>query len=118
MIISKNKNQEKTKMTKGNKIIKNDIIRKITAETDLKHKETTEVVQKFFDYIADNIVNGENIEFRGFGVFELRVAKEKIGRNPNKPKDEVIIPEHVVVKFKPGCKLKKRVLQLKTKNFK
>ncbi len=41
----------------------------------------------------------------------LRVGKSRIGRNPHKPKDTVIIPERRVVKFKPGKEMKVRVMK-------
>lgn len=93
---------------------KKDIVVRIAAETGLMQIRTQDVVQKFFDHMADALAGGEKLEFRGFGIFELRVAKSRKGRNPNKPADEVIIPEHVVVKFRAGRELKERVLQLKS----
>ncbi|OGV48753.1 MAG: hypothetical protein A2X49_04050 [Lentisphaerae bacterium GWF2_52_8] len=39
-----------------------------------------------------------------------------VGRNPNKPEDEVIIPERNVVKFRAGKELKARVLKLGKKS--
>ncbi|MBR7137479.1 MAG: HU family DNA-binding protein, partial [Clostridia bacterium] len=47
------------------------------------------------------------IELRNFGVFEIKVRKSRKGRNPNKPKNEVVIPERAVVKFRAGKELKK-----------
>ena len=97
---------------------KKDIVVRIAAETGLMQVQTQEVIQKFFDYIADALGNGEKLEFRGFGVFELKVAKSRKGRNPNKPEDEYNIPEHVVVKFKTGKLLKQRIMKIKPKDIK
>lgn len=94
---------------------KNDIFKRAAVETGLMQVQTKDIVQKFFEYIADALVNGENLEFRDFGVFELRAAKERKGRNPQKPEIEVIIPEHDVVKFRPGGNLKKRVREINPK---
>ena len=49
------------------------------------------------------------MEFRDFGVFEIVTRKSRIGRNPNKPEDVVVIPARKVVKFKPGKRLRKIV---------
>jgi hypothetical protein len=49
------------------------------------------------------------IEFRNFGVFEVRSASSAIGRNPNKPEQTVTIPERKVVKFKPGKVMKQLI---------
>jgi nucleoid DNA-binding protein len=49
---------------------------------------------------------GQNIELRKFGVFELQVRKSRVGRNPNKPETDVMIPRRAVVKFKAGKEMK------------
>ena len=35
----------------------------------------------------------------GFGRFEMKTAKEKIGRNPQTGQQCIIIPEHENIKF-------------------
>jgi nucleoid DNA-binding protein len=49
---------------------------------------------------------GRNVELRNFGVFEVQVRKSRIGRNPNKPETDVVIPKRAVIKFKAGKELK------------
>ena len=44
-------------------------------------------------------------------MFEIKVRKPRIGRNPNKPENTVVIPERRVVKFKPGKEMKAKVLK-------
>ena len=72
------------------------------------------VVQHVFDHIQEALAEGRNVEIRNFGVLEVQKRKPRIGRNPNKPEDEVTIPERYVVKFKMGkilkAQLKKRAL--------
>ena len=88
---------------------KNDIYKRAAVETGLMQVQTKDIVQKFFDYIADALADGDKLEFRDFGVFELRLAQARKGRNPQKPENEVIIPKHYVVKFRAGGKLKQHV---------
>ena len=57
-------------------------------------------------------------ELRNFGVFEIKVRKERKGRNPNKPQDVVKIPERAVVKFRAGKELKEAVEKLDTAKIK
>ena len=85
---------------------------RIAKEEGLPQMDVTNVVQKTLDYIADELAEGRTIELRNFGVFECKVRKSRKGRNPNKPQDEVIIPERVVVKFRAGKELKDRVEKL------
>ena len=67
------------------------------------------VLQKSLDYIVDALAKGEHVEFRNFGVFTIRERKSRIGRNPKKPQNTVMIPARKVVKFKPGRIMKKRI---------
>ena len=91
---------------------KRDLVVRIAKEEGLPQMDVTNVVQKTLDYIADELAEGRTIELRNFGVFECKVRKSRKGRNPNKPQDEVIIPERVVVKFRAGKELKDRVEKL------
>jgi nucleoid DNA-binding protein len=50
--------------------------------------------------------DGRNVELRNFGVFEVQIRKSRIGRNPNKPETDVVIPKRAVIKFKAGKELK------------
>jgi DNA-binding protein HU-beta/integration host factor subunit alpha len=52
------------------------------------------------------------VELRNFGVLEVQRRKARIGRNPNKPETEVVIPERAVVKFKSGKILKQLLKKL------
>lgn len=89
---------------------KRELVVRIAGEVDLPQQQVFSVIQKTLDYITEGLAKGENIEFRDFGVFEIRVRKPRIGRNPNKPENTVVIPERRVVKFKPGKQMKAVVL--------
>jgi len=97
---------------------KRDLVVRISSETGLTQNEVANVVQKVLDYVSDELASAKNIELRNFGVFEVKIRKSRKGRNPNKPKNEVVIPERVVVKFRPGKELKDRVEQIKPAKFK
>ena len=84
----------------------------------LSNAHAAEVVQKTLDYIAEDLIAGNTIELRNFGVFEIKVRKSRKGRNPNQPKNEVIIPERAVVKFRAGKELKEAVEKLNPAQFK
>ena len=94
---------------------KRDLVVKIAADTNLIQSDVAAVVQKTLDYIADELVEGRNIELRNFGVFEIKVRKSRKGRNPNKPEIDVTIPERAVVKFRAGKELKERISKLVAK---
>jgi nucleoid DNA-binding protein len=81
----------------------------ITSEEKLTQLQIAELVQKTLDSIADELIAGGHVELRGFGVFKVVVRKQKVGRNPKKPGTDMIIPEKVVVKFKPSSIIKKNL---------
>ena len=87
-------------------LIKRDIVLGIYQKTSYPQKEVKEVVQLTLDAIAHALSRGQNVELRNFGVFEIQVRKARIGRNPNKPEIDVLIPARAAVKFKPGKELK------------
>ena len=82
---------------------KRDLVMRISKETGMIQKDVATVLQKSLDYIIESLARGENVEFRNFGVFEVQERKSRIGRNPNKPDNVVIIPNRKVVKFKNGA---------------
>ena len=94
---------------------KRDIVVRIAEETKLTQNEVAEVVQKTLDYIAEELADGRTVELRNFGVFEITTRKARKGRNPNKPQDEVIIPERTVIKFKTGRELKDKIEKIRPK---
>lgn len=91
---------------------KRELVVRISKETGMIQEDVFTIIQKTLDYIVEALAKGEHIEFRDFGVFEVAARKSRIGRNPNKPEDTVIIPKRKVVKFKPGKRMKEMVLKL------
>ena len=92
---------------------KRDLAVRIAEKTGLNQRDVMEVIQRTLDTIIMELAAGRGVEFRNFGVFEIKVRKPRVGRNPNAPKRTVVIPERVVVKFKPGKVMQKKVLKLR-----
>ena len=85
---------------------KNDLIKKL--QEGLKTyslKDVTYVVNIIFDSMIDAIKRGERIELRGFGSFEVRERKPRMGRNP-KSGAQVKLQERKVPFFKTGKELR------------
>jgi nucleoid DNA-binding protein len=93
-------------------LTKRDLVIRISTETGIPQQQVLDVVQRTLDYISEALAKGENVELRNFGVFEVKVRKARIGRNPNAPATDVPIPERSVVKFKPGKEMRAEVLKL------
>ena len=93
-------------------LTKRDLVVRISDETGLIQTQVFDVVQKTLDYIAEALAKGDKVELRNFGVFEVKIRKARVGRNPNAPASDVPIPERCIVKFKPGKELRDDALKL------
>lgn len=87
-------------------LTKRDIVLSIYEKGKIAQKDVRHVVQMTLDTIASALSKGQNVELRNFGVFEVQVRKSRVGRNPNKPEKDVIIPQRAVIKFKAGKELR------------
>lgn len=96
-------------------ITKKEIIRKISIKVGIHPNEVKMIIQGFLDGIMENLVEGNRLEFRGFGVFDVVKRKKKIGRNPRKASIDIVIPEKTVARFKAGKKMAKLVKESETK---
>lgn len=90
----------------ANNLTKRDIVLDIYNKTGIAQKDVRVAVQKTLDAIAEALLRGDNVELRNFGVFEVQHRKSRIGRNPNQPEKDVVIPARAVIKFKAGKELK------------
>jgi nucleoid DNA-binding protein len=98
-------------------LTKRDLVVRISEDTELVQQQVFEVVQKTLDYIAEALSKGEKVELRNFGVFEVKVRKARVGRNPNAPETDVTIPQRAMVKFKAGKEMRADVLKLSPKSL-
>lgn len=93
-------------------LTKREIVLEIYRKSGFPQKQIVDTVQQTLDIVQKALANGRNVELRNFGVLEVQVRKQRIGRNPNKPEAEVVIPQRAVVKFKSGKILKQQLKKL------
>lgn len=98
-------------------LTKRDIVLNIYEKTGYPQKEVREMVQLTLDCIAEALASGRNVELRNFGVFEVQVRKSRVGRNPNRPETDVLIPKRAVIKFKAGKELKAELKDIDLNNI-
>src|ERR1017187_126055 len=96
-------------------LTKRDLVLRICEDTDLVQQHVFDIVQRTFDHITKALAKGEKVELRNFGIFEVRVRKARIGRNPSAQGTDVPIPERYVVKFKAGREMRLEVGKLAPK---
>lgn len=105
-------------MAEKENLTKRDIILSIYKDNELPQKQVRKIVQKTLDVVAKALISGQNVELRNFGVLEVQLRRKRVGRNPNKPDEDVIIPERVVIKFKAGKDLKNQLNQINIQELK
>ncbi len=91
---------------------KKELVLKIATECNLPPNDVRRIIQSFLDSMIEGLSVGDRYEFRDFGVFEVVVRKQKIGRNPKNAGVAIVIPERKAVKFTPGKKMKEDVEKL------
>lgn len=96
-------------LTKKSTMTKKRLINSISQEKGIHPNEVRHVIQAFLDKMTDSLSEGDRLEFRDFGVFEVVERKQKIGRNPKKAAEPIVIPARNAVKFTPGKKMRKRI---------
>jgi len=89
-------------------ITKRELVNRIAEETDLTKVAVRDVIQSFLDSIVDELSQGNRLEFREFGVFEVRERAARLAQNP-KTLEKVEVPAKRVVKFKVGRVMRQRV---------
>ncbi len=80
---------------------KKDVIDKLTQRTGLPRQQVTKVFMEFFEVMIQELRKGHRLEFRDFGVFELKERAARTAQNP-KTLAPVTVPARKFVKFKPG----------------
>jgi nucleoid DNA-binding protein len=96
-------------------LTKRDLVSRIAEDTKLVQQNVSDTVQATFDNIIKALAKGEKVELRNFGIFEVRVRKARLGRNPGDPGTKVSIPERCAVKFKAGREMRLAVRALAPK---
>ena len=94
------------------KLTKRDIVVSISNQTGMVQHQVFDVVQRTLDHITDSLARNVAVELRNFGVFQPRLTKPRVGRNPNQPGSSFVIPPRATVKFKAGKIMRQRVEKL------
>ncbi len=74
----------------------------------LKTEEVEQVVDIFFEEIAQRLADCGRVELRGFGAFSTREREARKGRNP-RTGAAVDVPAKRVPYFKPGKDMRRRL---------
>ena len=87
---------------------KKDIVDRIAKSNQVKNALVKSIVQNFLDEITVELSKGNRLEFRDFGVFEVKERAPRKAQNP-KTLEPIDVPAKRSVKFKAGRLMKEKL---------
>lgn len=87
---------------------KKDLVASIAERAGLTKKDAEKALDAFTATVVDALKKGEKVNLVGFGVFEVRERKARIGRNPQTGA-AIQIPATKVPAFRPGKGFKESI---------
>jgi len=94
-------------------ITKKELVYRIASKTNQKKVVAKKIIQNFIDEVINELEKGNRLEFREFGVFEIKERAPRVARNP-RTGAVVEVPAKKVVHFKAGRLMKERVCEALT----
>ena len=92
-----------------------DLIDAVYKEIGLSRTESSIIIESILDHIIAALIKGETVKLAGFGTFDVRHKRSRMGRNPKTGREVPITPRRVLG-FRPSSILKQRVNSSLTKN--
>jgi integration host factor subunit beta len=89
-------------------VTKKEIVDRIADANQVNRATAKQIVQAFLDEISNSLIRGNRLEFRDFGVFEVRPRAAHKAQNP-KTLEAVEVPGRLRLRFKASSTLKKRL---------
>jgi integration host factor subunit alpha len=89
-------------------VTKADIAEKIHTQIGLSKKDSIEMLEAILSIMKSTLETGEHIKIAGFGNFEVKQKKARIGRNPHTG-EAITIEARRILSFKPSVLLRQAV---------
>lgn len=89
-------------------ITKDQLAGVISSKTGFAKKDVEQIITELISRIKAEMVSGNCIRFNGFGVFDAKLRRQKIGNDITREKS-VIIPAHRVPVFRASQNFKKKI---------
>ena len=89
-------------------ITKKELVNRIAESSKQTKVVVKEIVQQFLNEIVQELSLGNRLEFREFGVFEVKERAARLAQNP-RTLEKVEVPAKRVVKFKVGRLMRQNV---------
>ena len=93
---------------KGGTLTRADLSEAVHQEVGLTRQDCAGLVERTLDLIAEALERGETVKLSGFGVFQVRAKRARVGRNPKTGEPAPIEPRRVI-SFRASQVMKARV---------
>ena len=80
----------------GKTVTRADLSDALHEEIGLSRQECSGLVERVLDMIVETLERGETVKLSGFGVFQVRDKRARMGRNPKTGEPAAIIPRRVI----------------------
>ena len=87
---------------------KQQLIEQVAADTSQPRTDVERLYEAIFQRMSGALAAGEKVEVRGFGIFEAKATKARIGRNPATGQS-IEIPASRKATFRASKELKERL---------
>ncbi len=88
---------------------KSELIEKVAGATNLSKVDVDSVLKAVLATVVEEVSKGRKVTLVGFGTFEQRKRKARIGVNPQKPTERIKIPAKKTPAFSAGSEFKTSV---------
>ena len=87
---------------------KGELVANVAEKAGISKKDAEKALNSVLAAIEEALIAGEKVQLVGFGTFEVKERKERIGKNPN-TQEAMTIPASKAPTFKAGKALKEAV---------
>ena len=87
---------------------KTELIDAVANDLGISKTESQKIVETIFGRMTTALSTEGKMQIQGFGTFQKKLRKERMGRNPQ-TKQPMLIPASKTVTFKPGQDLKSKL---------
>src|ERR1700743_1479964 len=93
---------------KGRPLARADLWEAVHEEVGLTRQDCASLVERTLDLVVEALERGQTVKLSGFGVFQVRAKRERMGRNPKTGEPAAIEPRRVIG-FRASQVMKARV---------
>lgn len=80
----------------GRTVTRADLTEALHDEVGLTRQDCAALVERTLDLVAAAMARGETVKLSGFGVFQVRAKRQRMGRNPKTGEPATIDPRRVI----------------------